>query len=35
MIAMKYYISTTKFNCGIDLHAYQMYACLMGSTESK
>jgi len=32
---MKYYTSTTEFNCGIDLHARQMYACVMdrqGST---
>ncbi len=29
MIAMKYYTSTTEFNCGIDLHARQMYVCLM------
>lgn len=26
---MKYYVSTTEFNCGIDLHARQMYVCLM------
>jgi len=26
---MKYYTTTTKYNCGIDLHARQMYACLM------
>ena len=26
---MKYYTSTTEFNCGIDLHAHQMYVCLM------
>jgi len=26
---MKYYTSTTQFNCGIDLHARQMYVCLM------
>jgi hypothetical protein len=26
---MKYYISTTEFNCGIDLHARQLYVCLM------
>ncbi len=26
---MKYYTSTTEFNCGIDLHARQMYACVM------
>jgi transposase len=25
---MKYYTSTTEFNCGIDLHARQMYVCL-------
>jgi hypothetical protein len=24
---MKYYTSTTQFNCGIDLHARQMYVC--------
>jgi transposase len=29
MIAMKYYTSTTEFNCGIDLHAHQMYVCLL------
>jgi len=26
---MKYYTSTTQFNCGIDLHAHQMYVCVM------
>jgi len=26
---MKYYTSTTEFNCGIDLHARQMYVCFM------
>ncbi|MCB1071313.1 MAG: IS110 family transposase [Kiritimatiellae bacterium] len=26
---MKYYTTTTKYNCGIDLHARQMYACVM------
>jgi len=26
---MKYYTSTTQYNCGIDLHARQMYVCLM------
>lgn len=26
---MKYYKSTTEFNCGIDLHARQMYVCVM------
>ncbi len=25
---MKYYTSTTKYNCGIDLHARQMYICV-------
>ena len=26
---MKYYISETEYNCGIDLHARQMYVCVM------
>ena len=26
---MKYYTSTTEFNCGIDLHGRQMYICVM------
>ena len=26
---MKYYTSTTEFNCGIDLHTRQMYICVM------
>jgi hypothetical protein len=26
---MKYYTSTTQYNCGIDLHARQMYVCVM------
>lgn len=26
---MKYYTSETEFNCGIDLHARQMYICVM------
>ena len=26
---MKYYTSTTEYNCGIDLHAHEMYVCLM------
>ena len=26
---MKYYTSTSQFNCGIDLHARQMNVCLM------
>jgi len=32
---MKYYTSTTEFNCGIDLHARQMYACVMDRTGKK
>jgi transposase len=32
---MKYYISTTEFNCGIDLHARQMYVCLMDQKGKK
>jgi transposase len=32
---MKYYTSTTEFNCGIDLHARQMYVCLMDRTGNK
>jgi len=32
---MKYYISTTEFNCGIDLHARQMYACVMDRQGKK
>ena len=32
---MKYYTSTTEFNCGIDLHARQMYACVMDSKGKK
>ncbi len=26
---MKYYTSTSEFNCGIDLHSKQMYVCIM------
>ena len=26
---MKYYTSTTEYNCGIDLHARQMYVCVI------
>ena len=29
---MHYYTSTSEFNCGIDLHARQMYVCLMDRT---
>ena len=32
---MKYYQSTTEFNCGIDLHAHQMYVCLMDRQGNK
>ena len=32
---MKYYTSTTRFNCGIDLHARQMYVCLMDRDGQK
>lgn len=26
---MRYYKTTTEYNCGIDLHSRQMYICLM------
>ena len=32
---MKYYTSATEFNCGIDLHARQMYACVMDRAGNK
>jgi transposase len=32
---MKYYVSTTEFNCGIDLHARQMYVCVMDQKGKK
>ncbi len=32
---MKYYNSTTQFNCGIDLHARQMYVCVMDRQGKK
>jgi transposase len=32
---MKYYTSTTEFNCGIDLHARQMYVCVMDRDGKK
>ena len=32
---MKYHTSTTQFNCGIDLHAHQMYVCLMDPQGKK
>jgi len=32
---MKYYTTTTEFNCGIDLHANQMYICVMDRQGKK
>jgi transposase len=32
---MQYYTSTSQFNCGIDLHARQMYVCLMDRQGNK
>ena len=32
---MKYYTTTTQFNCGIDLHARQMYVCVMDRQGKK
>ena len=32
---MKYYTSTTKFNCGIDLHTKQMFICVMDREGNK
>src|SRR5690349_21601333 len=32
---MKYYTSTTEFNCRIDLHARQMYVCVMDRQGKK
>jgi len=32
---MKYYTSTTQFNCGIDLHARQMYVCVVDRQGTK
>ena len=32
---MKYYTTTTEFNCGIDLHAREMYMCLVDSKGDK
>jgi len=32
---MKFHQSTTQFNCGIDLHARQMYVCLMDREGKK
>lgn len=32
---MKYYTSTSEYNCGIDLHAHQMYVCVMDRQGKK
>jgi len=32
---MKYYTSTTEYNCGIDLHSRQMYVCVMDQKGKK
>src|SRR5215471_9237864 len=32
---MKYYTSNTQYNCGIDLHARQMYVCVMDRQGKK
>jgi len=32
---MRYYKSTTKYHCGIDLHSRQMYVCVMDSQGDK
>jgi transposase len=32
---MKYYTSTSEYNCGIDLHARQMYVCVMDRQGKK
>lgn len=32
---MKYHTSTTEYNCGIDLHARQMYVCVMDRQGKK
>lgn len=32
---MKYYKSTTEYNCGIDLHSRQMYVCVMDKEGNK
>ena len=32
---IKYHTSTTEFNCGIDLHARQMYVCVMNREGKK
>ena len=35
LMPMKYYTSTTEYNCGIDLHARQMYVCVMDRQGKK
>ena len=32
---MKYHTATTEYNCGIDLHARQMYVCVMDRQRKK
>jgi len=32
---MKFYKTTTEYNCGIDLHSRQMYMCLMDPKGNK
>ena len=32
---MKYYKSTTEFNCGIDLHGREMHMCLVDREGNK
>ena len=32
---MKFYRTTTEYNCGIDLHSRQMYMCLMDHEGNK
>lgn len=32
---MRYYTSTTQYHCGIDLHARQMYVCVMNTQGKK
>jgi len=34
-LVMRYYTSTTQFNCGIDLHARSMYVCLVDREGKK
>jgi len=32
---MRFYRTTTEYNCGIDLHSRQMYMCLMDREGNK